>query len=112
MKKIKLGELPFIAKASGATKLLICLAISAIAFFIISVFKIDVGSKIIITWDAFSLSFILLCWALFIKTGAESLESVVIRQDEDHKITFLIILIAVCVSVFGTMAHLPDESGR
>ena len=44
-------ELHFIAKASGLTKLAICVGLASAAAPILSVFKIDIISTILISWD-------------------------------------------------------------
>ena len=53
---------------------------------------------------------ITLCWTLFFTTSAENLESVVIRQDDGHKVIFLLVLIAVSFSVFGALALMTQKN--
>ncbi len=103
-------EIPFVAKASGFSKLIMSVTLAIVAFFVISIFKIDLMSSIILSWDVFCISMIALCWTLFFTTRSESLESVVMRQDDDHKLIFLIVLIAVCFSVFGTLALMTQDN--
>lgn len=105
----KKPKFPFIAKASGLAKLFICLILAIASFSILYIFKIDTVSSTIMSWDVFCLSMIILCWTLFFTTSSDSLESVVIRQDDDHKIIFLIVLIAVCFSVFGALALMTHK---
>ncbi|MDZ4329888.1 MAG: hypothetical protein U0945_04815, partial [Flavobacterium sp.] len=58
-------ELSSIAKVSGLKKLLFCLVVSILVFVFLSFFKIEIFSRIIIGWDTFSFSMIILSWLFF-----------------------------------------------
>ena len=109
MKK-QLKELSFIAKISGLKKLMFCLVVSLGIFTILSIFKIDIFSRIIMGWDTFSFLMIILSWLLFFSTASTDLCSVVEKQDDGLKAIFFIILIAVCSSVFGTLVLMTQKN--
>ena len=103
-------ELSFIAKVSGLKKLLFCLVVSILVFVFLSFFKIEIFSRIIIGWDTFSFSMIILSWLFFFSTTSKDLCSVVEKQDDGLKAIFVIILIAVCFSLFGTLVLLAQKN--
>lgn len=104
------NELSFVAKISGLKKLLFCLVVSIFVFTILSIFKIEIFSRIIVGWDTFSFSMIFLSWLLFFSTTAKDLCSVVEKQDDGLKTIFIIMLIAVCFSLFGTLVLMTQKS--
>jgi uncharacterized membrane protein len=104
------NELSFVAKISGLKKLLFCLVVSIFVFTILSIFKIEIFSRIIVGWDTFSFSMIFLSWLLFFSTTSKDLCSVVEKQDDGLKTIFIIMLIAVCFSLFGTLVLMTQKS--
>jgi uncharacterized membrane protein len=100
MKRIKLG---FFKNISGLKKVLFCIFLSAIVFIILSRLKIDLNSRIILAWDTFCLCMILLSWILFFTTSPEELCLIVDKQDDGLKVIFMIVIIAVCFSLFGSL---------
>jgi uncharacterized membrane protein len=100
MKRIKLG---FFKNISGLKKVLFCIFLSAIVYIILSRLKIDLNSRIILAWDTFCLCMILLSWILFFTTSPEELCLIVDKQDDGLKVIFMIVIIAVCFSLFGSL---------
>ena len=96
-------KLSSIAKLSGLKKLLICLLSSIIVFAILSFFKTEIPFRIILSWNTFSFSMIILGWLLFFSTTSEDLCTVVEKQDDGLKTIFFIVIIAVCLSILGTL---------
>lgn len=86
---------------------------AAVTYGVFLLLHIEISSRILLSWDIFCLCMIGLSWLLFFSTSAVSLPSVVEKQDENLKVIFSIVLVAVCFSLFGTLILIikNDESG-
>ncbi len=100
---------PFVRKISGLKKLAFCLAISVIVYVGLVLLKIDLNSRVILAWDAFCISMISLSWLLFFTTTPKELREVVKSQDDGVEVMFMIVLIGVCVSLFGALILLSSK---
>ena len=98
-----------LSKTSGLKKLLFCISLSVIVYIILALIKIDLESRIILAWDTFCLSMIVHTWLLFFITTQDDLHEVVEKQDDGLKVIFVIVLIAVCSSLFGTLILLNGK---
>lgn len=74
MKRIKHGLLQ---NTSGLKKLVFCISLAVFVYIILSLFKIDLVSRIILGWDSFCISMILFSWILFFSTTQNELHAVV-----------------------------------
>ena len=106
MKRMKHGLLK---KTSGLKKLIFCISLSVFVYVILVLFKVDLVSRIILGWDTFCLSMIALSWILFFSTTQDDLHAVVEDQDDGLKVIFMIVLVAVCFSLFGTLILLNSK---
>ena len=100
-----------IVRASGLQKLVFCLGFSAIIYFIFSTYQLDKYSLIILTWDAFAISMVLVSWNLFLSTSNKDLCFIVKRQDDGLKVIFIIVIMATCISVLGTLILSTSKIG-
>lgn len=107
---MKHEKLNLIKRTSGVTKLAFCLMLSACVYLIMLFFKLDLSSRIILAWDTFCISMIALSWRLFFSTTSADLCKVVEKQDDGLRVIFIIVLVAVCFSLFGTLIILADKS--
>ena len=107
---MKQTNIKYITKVNGFQKLIFSIVLSAIAYIILLFFHIELPSRIILAWDTFCISMIVLSWALFFATTYEDLCSVVEKQDEGLKVIFAIVLVAVCFSLFGTLVLLTEKN--
>jgi len=94
---------------SGSVKLLFSIGLALLAYLIMAFFKIDVKSNVVLSWDAFCLSMIIISWTLFFSTSSEELCDVVEEQDDGLKVIFLIVIVAVCFSLFGAILLLLNK---
>lgn len=108
--KIKHEQQGWLKNISGVKKLLFCILLSVIVYVILFLLKVDPKSRIILGWDAFCLGMILLSWLLFFSTTPDELCRIVERQDDGLKVIFMIVLVAVCLSLFGTLLLLTSKS--
>lgn len=111
MKKAPGTNSKIITKASGVQKLAFSILLSAGTCFILSFFQLEKHSVAILTWDTFCISMIALSLILFFSTKPEDLCHVVKKQDESIRAIFVIVLLAVCFSVFSTFILLVDKNG-
>ncbi|MFC4233321.1 DUF1345 domain-containing protein [Parasediminibacterium paludis] len=72
--------------------------------------KVDIKSRVILGWDTFCLSLIVLSWILFFTTTNDELCVVVEQQDDGLKVIFMIVLVAICFSLFGTLLLLNSKA--
>lgn len=93
----------FFKNISGLKKLLLCILLSLVAYVTLSLLKIDLNSRVILAWDTFCLCMILLSWILFFTTTPDELCLIVDKQDDGLKVIFMIVIIAVCFSLFGSL---------
>lgn len=94
---------------SGLKKLIFSISLSVVAYIILLLLKIDLQSRIILGWDTFCLSLIVISWILFFTTTNHELCAVVEKQDDGLKVIFMIVLVAVCFSLFGTLLLLNSK---
>jgi len=94
---------------SGLKKLVFSISLSVVVYIILLLFKVDLQSRIILGWDTFCLSLIVLSWILFFSTTNDELCAVVEKQDDGLKVIFMIVLVAVCFSLFGTLLLLNSK---
>ncbi|MBD3748592.1 MAG: DUF1345 domain-containing protein [Sphingobacteriales bacterium] len=106
MKKTKHS---WLKNSSGIKKLLFCISIAVAVYAILVILKVDIRSRVILGWDTFCLSMVLLSWVLFFSTTPDELCAVVEEQDDGLKVIFIIVLIAVCFSLFGTLLLLSSK---
>jgi len=92
-----------ITKISGFQKLLMCVAFSVFVYLVLSIYLHEKYTVVILIWDAFALSMIVLNWILFISTSHHDLCQLVKKQDDGLKVIFLIVILATSFSVFGTL---------
>ncbi|MBA4198942.1 MAG: DUF1345 domain-containing protein [Chitinophaga sp.] len=93
----------FFKNISGLKKLLLCILLSLVVYVTLSLLKIDLNSRVILAWDTFCLCMILLSWILFFTTTPDELCLIVDKQDDGLKVIFMIVIIAVCFSLFGSL---------
>jgi uncharacterized membrane protein len=98
-------------RLSGFQKLLLSLLAAILLYSILSFFHFEIMRRIILAWDMFCISMITFCWILFFTTSEKELPKVVARQDDGLKVIFVIVLVAICFSVFGTLILLTGKSG-
>jgi len=93
----------WVSATSGYQKLLISLFVATISFAATNLFTISSSTRLIICWDVFAITMITLSWFLFFRTTAQQQPEIVKRQDDDIRVTFAIVLTAICTSLIGTV---------
>lgn len=108
-KKTKRKEKERLKYISGVERLLICILLSVVLYTVLFFLKVDPQSRIILAWDTFCFFMILQSWILFFTTSHDELCSMVEKQDDGPKVIFMIVLVAACLSLFGTLLLLNSK---
>ena len=90
--------MPGFEKINSIHKLLICLAIAVVIYFIVEIKNIDVLTHVMIGWDTFSVCMIVMEWITFFITSAKQIRIQSKVQDPNRSIIFIIILICTLAS--------------
>lgn len=97
-------KLSFLNRSSGIQKLMICFGMAICFFFILRFFNSDkIIKDIMFSWDFFCLSMIIISWIIFITTSGDQLYLLAKNQDESLPVIFIIVVVTVCFSLFGTV---------
>lgn len=83
--------------------MLFCLVISVVLFIVLSFTGSERIISIMYSWDLFCLSMIAINWIIFFTTTKEHLDQLAKKQDESLPVIFIIVLVTVCFSLFGTV---------
>ncbi|MGN6248528.1 MAG: DUF1345 domain-containing protein, partial [Ginsengibacter sp.] len=90
--------LPAFEKINSIHKLLICLSLAVLVYFIVEIKNIDFLTHIMIGWDTFSVCMIVMTWITFFVTNAKQIRIQSKVQDPNRSIIFIIILICTLAS--------------
>lgn len=94
----------------SATKRLLLSAAAAIGLIItLSFSHVNLYTCIIIGWDFFNIIMIVTSWIIFFKTSSQALAAFAAQQDETLPASFLIVLISICICLFGTLLLLNQD---
>lgn len=96
-------------KIHAFAKLLICLGIATIVYFVIQVEHIDILSHIMIGWDTFSICMIIMTWITFGITKSEQIRELAKVEDSSRTVIFFIILIATFASFLAVLLLLVTK---
>ncbi len=90
-------------KIHSFAKLLICVAIAIIVYFIVQIEHVDILAHIMIGWDTFSLCLITMEWITFMITTSQDIRKQAKVQDSSRSLIFFIILIATLASFMAVL---------
>jgi len=90
-------------KIHSFAKILICLAIAIIVYFIIQIEHIDILSHLMIGWDTFSVCLIVMTWITFIITKPQEIREQARVQDSSRSVIFITVLIATLASFLAVL---------
>lgn len=100
----------WIEKIFGVKKLIISIFLSIIVYSVLFIFKVEHNNTIFLAWDAFCVSSLLFSWILFFSTNENELCHIVAKQDENLKTIFTIVIVALVLSLFGTLALINEKT--
>ena len=96
-------------KIHSLAKILICLALAIVVYFIVQLKHIDILSHIMIGWDTFGLSMIILNWITFGITKSERIREQAKKEDSSRTLIFFVILIATLASFLAVLLLLVTK---
>ncbi|HVW59707.1 MAG TPA: DUF1345 domain-containing protein [Puia sp.] len=91
-------------------KLLICLGVGAIAFFLFLPVKMEGATRTMVGWDVFSLCEIVIYLALFSSMCPKQLRVLASREDASRPVVFFIVIAATLGSLAGVILLLENQN--
>jgi uncharacterized membrane protein len=99
----KSASLPFFEKINSFQRLFICIALAVIVYFLVQVKEIDGLSHVMLGWNTFSLSMIIMSWVSFFITDSRQIREQAKVQDPSRTIIFIIIIVSTLASFFAVL---------
>lgn len=96
-------KVPSFERINSMQRLILCLAIGAIVYFIVRGNAFDKLTHLMIGWDTFSVCMIVISWLTFYNTGYENIRKLYKIQDSSRAIIFIIILISTMASFLAVL---------
>ncbi len=96
-------------KIHSFAKILICLAIAIIVYFLIQIEHVDILSHLMIGWDTFSVCLIVMTWITFMITKPQEIREQARVQDSSRSVIFITILIATLASFLAVLLLLVTK---
>jgi uncharacterized membrane protein len=96
-------KIPFFERINSVQKLIICLIIGGVVYFLLNIKSLDNLSHLMIGWDTFSLCMIVMSWITFFITKSKQIREQAKVQDPKRSIVFTIILISTFASVLAVI---------
>jgi uncharacterized membrane protein len=94
------------SRTSANYKLLWSVTAAICVFILLSFSCLHLLTNLMISWDTFNLVLIIMSWITFLKTSSQQLSVLASNQDETLPASFIIVLISLCFSFFGTIVLL------
>lgn len=102
-------NIPAFEKINSLQKLLICIAIAVIIYFVVEIKDIDAITHIMIGWDTFSLCMIVMSWITFSITTSQHIREQAKVQDSSKSLIFIIVLICTLASFLAVLLLLVTK---
>ena len=97
------AEVSLFEKINSIQRLIICVAIGTIVYFIVDRRAFDTLTHLMIGWDVFSICMIVISWITFFMTGTDDIRKLCKTQDSSRPIIFVIILISTLASLLAVL---------
>ncbi|MEO6838527.1 MAG: DUF1345 domain-containing protein [Ginsengibacter sp.] len=100
-------------RVNSVQRLIICIAIGGIVYFIVDRTAFDTLTHLMIGWDVFSVCMIAISWITFITTNSKDIREFCKIQDSSRSIIFIIILISTLASFLAVLLLIiTHKSGK
>jgi uncharacterized membrane protein len=103
------SSIPAFEKINSFQRLLICIAVAVIVYFVVEIKNIDTLSHIMIGWDTFSLCMIVMSWITFYITKSQHIREQAKVQDSSRSLVFIIVLISTLASFLAVLLLLVTK---
>lgn len=90
----------WIAKQDARHRIVISLALAAVAWFTLSG-HLQSSTRCILTWDTFALAVLILAWLTILTTPPDKLRARAQKQDLSHILIFIFVLVSACAGLFA-----------
>jgi uncharacterized membrane protein len=101
---------PWLKKMKALHKVLLCLALAAIVFVLVSLSGIDLLTRIMIGWNTFSLAILILDWIVFWNTASKEIRTQAQVEDNSRVTIFVIVLVSTLASLLAVTLLLLGSS--
>jgi len=96
-------KIPLFERLHSVHKLLICIIIAAIIYFITEIPDLDELTHLMISWNVFSLGMIIMSWITFSITTSQQIREQAKVQDSSRALIFSTVLISTFASFFAVV---------
>lgn len=100
----------FVSKLRAVTSLFICLGLAALCYVLVSLWGIEILTRIMFTWDVFSLSMLAVSWLTFFHTECINIRKEAKQQDESKVTIFIIVLASVLLSLLSVFILINQQN--
>lgn len=94
----------------GLTKVSIAFVASLIALAFTFDHRMEPITRIMICWDVFAVTFLLMSWSTFMYTEPHTIRKVATTQDASHVVIFIIVLLASLLSIVAILLLLKGKA--
>jgi uncharacterized membrane protein len=91
-------------------RLLVCLGLAFASFILLLYLKVEVLTRIVLSWDIFGLAMIIMSWKLFLKDNCRQVRKHAQTEDESRTIIFILVLASVVISLMGILIMLNNKT--
>jgi uncharacterized membrane protein len=97
------SKAPLFERLHSVHKLLICIIIAVITYFVVKIQRLDVLTHLMISWNSFSLCMIIMSWITFSITTSQQIREQAKVQDSSRVLIFITVLISTFASFFAVV---------
>jgi uncharacterized membrane protein len=98
-------------RVRAITKLGVCVVMGVIGFLAFLPVSMEGTTRVMVAWDVFSLSMIILYFTIFASIQPKQLRVLASKEDESRTVVFIIVVIATMGSLGGVLLLLRNQSG-
>ncbi|HEV8083892.1 MAG TPA: DUF1345 domain-containing protein [Chitinophagaceae bacterium] len=96
-------KMPWFERLHSAHKILICVIIAVIIYFIVNIQYLDELTHLMISWDVFSVCMIIMSWITFFITTSQQIREQAKVQDSSRILIFTTVLVSTFASFFAVL---------
>ncbi|MEP6928178.1 MAG: DUF1345 domain-containing protein [Ginsengibacter sp.] len=103
------SKMPLFERLHSMHKILICIIIAVIIYFIVNIEHLDVLTHVMIGWDTFSLCLIIMSWITFFITTSQQIREQATVQDSSRVLIFGTVLVSTFASFLAVLLLLISK---
>lgn len=90
-------------------RLFISVSVSLISLFAFNPYEMETLTRIMICWDFFGITFLILSWITFYKKDSHGIRKIAAKQDSGHIVLFFILIAATILSLVAIILLLKSK---